>query len=152
VIIIAAMGKNRVIGSGAGMPWDVPEEFRQFLNLVDGHPVIMGRRSWEIFGPQLSGVHPIVVSRRIAAMKGAIVRPSVQAAVAEARRWGGKFFSAGGAQIYAQTIPLAEAMYLSTIKGEFSGDTYFPAFDESEWKVTRHEDHPAFEFRVYERS
>ena len=60
-------------------------------------------------------------------------------------------FSAGGASIYAQTIPLADTMYLSYIKGQYSGDAYFPEFSEQEWAVEKREDHPRFEFVVYRR-
>jgi dihydrofolate reductase len=68
-----------------------------------------------------------------------------------AETFGPTYFSAGGATIYAQTIPLADTMYLSYIKGTFAGDTYFPPFDMNEWKVERREDHARFEFVVYRR-
>ncbi len=60
-------------------------------------------------------------------------------------------FSAGGAQIYRQTLPLAERMVLSYIKGEFAGNAYFPEFDESEWDVVERHDHPAYELVIYDR-
>ena len=151
MIIISAMSRDRVIGSGDGMPWNVPEEYQKFLRFVEGQTVIMGRRSYEIFGDDLTTTHNIVVSRSIKEMPGAVVCSSVEEAVATARSYGKTVFSAGGGSIYAQTLPLADAMYLSYIKGHFEGDTYFPAFDEAEWDVVKREDHPAFEFVVYER-
>ena len=69
-----------------------------------------------------------------------------------AESFGTTVFSAGGASIYAQTIPLADTMYLSYIKGRFTGDAYFPEFSEEEWAVERREDHPRFEFVVYRRT
>jgi dihydrofolate reductase len=151
VILIAAMGRNRVIGSGSGMPWSVPEEYRQFLDFIDGQTVIMGRRSWSVFGPDLTSRHNIVVSRSATDLEGARVARDIPSAIRLGEQLGGTLFVAGGAQIYAQTLPLAGAMYLSYIKGEFEGDAYFPEFDRSEWEVTRREDHAEFEFVVYER-
>ena len=151
MIIISAMSYSRIIGSGAGMPWNVPEEYQQFLRFVDGQTVIMGRRSFEIFGPDLTTTRNIVVSRSISEVPGAVVCGSIQEAVETARSYGKTVFSAGGGSIYAQTVPLADTMYLSYIKGNFEGDTYFPAFDKTEWDIVRREDRPAFEFIVYQR-
>ncbi|MEE3258297.1 MAG: dihydrofolate reductase [Candidatus Latescibacterota bacterium] len=73
MIIIPAMSKDRVIGSGDGMPWSVPEEYQQFLGFVEGQTVTMGRRSYEIFGPDLTSAHNIVVSRSGMAQEGGSV-------------------------------------------------------------------------------
>src|SRR5215210_4582531 len=156
MIIISAMTQDRVIGNGDGMPWDVPEEYEHFLRLIDGQTVVIGRRSWEIFGDGLTSAHNVVVSRRGASIdqgptRGAVVVPSVAEALKVAESFGRTVFSAGGASVYEQTVPLADAMYLSYIKGSYTGDAYFPAFDEREWAVERREDHPRFEFVVYRR-
>jgi dihydrofolate reductase len=151
VIIIGAMSSDRVIGRGDGMPWDVPEEYAQFLRFVRGQTVIIGRRSYEIFGGGLTSAHTVVVSRSSGELPGAVLAPSVEEAVRVAESFGKTVFSAGGASIYEQTLPLADTMYLSYIKGRFTGDAYFPAFSEREWVVERREDHPRFEFVVYRR-
>ena len=151
MIIISAMTRDRVIGSGDGMPWSVPEEYAQFLDLVRGQTVIMGRRSFEIFGPDLAESNVVVVSRSAGSVPGAEVVAGIDEAVRHAESYGTEVFSAGGASIYRQTLPLADAMYLSTIKGDFEGDAYFPEFDEAAWRVERREDHPRFEFVVYRR-
>ena len=151
MIIIGAMAENRVIGSGDGMPWDVPEEYAHFQRLVDGQTIIIGRRSYEIFRDSLTSAHNVVISRTAAPLPGAVVVPSVEDAMRTAERFGPIYFSAGGATIYTQTIPLADTMYLSYIKGTFAGDAYFPPFDANEWKVERREDHSRFEFVVYRR-
>ena len=151
MIIVGAMAENRVIGSGDGMPWDVPEEYAHFQQLVAGGTIIIGRRSYEIFRDSLTSAHNIVISRSAVTFAGAVVVPSVEEAMRAAETFGPTYFSAGGATIYAQTIPLADTMYLSYIKGTFAGDAYFPPFDETEWRVERREDHPRFEFVVYRR-
>ena len=81
MIIVGAMSSNRVIGSGDGMPWDVPEEYDHFLRLVEGKTIIIGRKSYEIFGGNLSSRHNIVVSRSRQDLEGAIVVPSVERAM-----------------------------------------------------------------------
>jgi dihydrofolate reductase len=133
------------------MPWSVPEEYAQFRRFIEGQTLIIGRRSWEIFGPDLTSAHNIVVSRTAREIEGAIVVDSVERAVETADGLGLKVFSAGGAQIYRQTVPLADTMYLSYIKGVFSGDAHFPEFDEDAWEVMTRRQHEAFEFVVYER-
>ena len=152
MIVIGAMATNRVIGSGDGMPWDVPEEYGHFLRLVEGQTIIIGRRSYDIFGKGLTSAHNVVVSRSAGGGGGGtVVVPSIEDALRVAGSFGETVFSAGGASIYAQTIPLADTMYLSYIKGQYSGDAYFPEFSEQEWAVEKREDHPRFEFVVYRR-
>jgi len=150
MIIVGALSTNHVIGSGNGMPWDVPEEYAHFLRLIEGQTIIIGRRSYEIFGGSLTSAHTVVVSRSTTLPRATVVY-SVEEAVRVATSFGTTVFSAGGASIYEQTIGLADTMYLSYIKGRFSGDAYFPPFSEQEWAVERREDHPRFEFVVYRR-
>ena len=150
MIIIGALSTDHVIGSGDGMPWDVPEEYAQFLRLIEGQTIIIGRRSYEIFGDGLTSAHTVVVSRSANLPRASVV-PSVEEAVRVAASFGTTVFSAGGASIYEQTIGLADTMYLSYIKGRFTGDAYFPQFSGQEWAVERREDHPRFEFVVYRR-
>jgi len=145
------MSADRIIGSGDGMPWDVPEEYARFLRFIEGQTVIIGRRSFEIFGQGLTSAHTVVVSRSAGKLPGAVVVTSVEDALRTAGSFDGTVFSAGGASIYTQTVPLAETMYLSYIKGHFTGDAYFPAFSDRDWAVDRREDHPRFEFVVYRR-
>src|SRR5688572_21154657 len=102
MIIVGAMAPNRVIGKGDGLPWDVPEEYDHFLRLIDGKTIIIGRRSYEIFGDDLSSAHNVVVSRSVNAMPGAIVVPTLEDALRVAASFGRTFFSAGGATIYEQ--------------------------------------------------
>lgn len=152
MILISAMGAaNRVIGNAGALPWNIPDEYRQFLDFVRGNVVLLGRTSYEIFGPDLIDSKLVVVSRSVTSLPDARVCADVPTAVDTARGLGGTVFSAGGASIYRQTLPLADSMYLSLVKGDFAGDAFFPDFDESEWEIVRTDDHPAFEFRVYSR-
>ena len=151
MIIISAIGSNNVIGWGNRMPWNVPEEYRQFLDLIRDQVVIMGRISYEIFKNNLTSKVNLVVTRQPQKYPGVITCSNVVEAVRKGRAYGKTLFSAGGASVYEQTIPLAEKMFLSYIKGDFRGDKFFPQFEEKEWEVEKREDHPQFEFVVYRR-
>jgi dihydrofolate reductase len=151
MIIIAAMAENRVIGSGDGLPWDVPEEYEQYRRFIADQTVIMGRRSFEIFGDDLTSRHAVVVSRSKKHIEGAVVCGSLEEAAEKAATFGRTVFINGGASIYEQALPLADEMYLSIIKGRYAGDAYFPEFDEIEWEIVERQDHDEFEFRHYRR-
>lgn len=151
-IIIAAMGKNGVIGVGEGMPWHVPEEYEHYIRLVSGQAVIMGRRSWEIFGKDLTTTQNIVVSRS-GRVTGAMAVPSLELALTQAVDTGRTVFIAGGASIYTQALEsdCVDEMYLSTIHGDHTGDSFFPAWDATQWSVARREQQARFEFVVWRR-
>ena len=145
------MTRDRVIGKDNGLPWSIPDEYQQFLAHVRGQAVIFGRKSFEIYGPDLPESDLFVVCRSAFDLPGAQTFTTVDAAVVAAGQTGKKLFCAGGAALYALTLPIAQAMYLSIIKGDYDGDAHFPEFDESAWRLTRRDDHAEFEFRVYER-
>ena len=87
VVIISAMSEERVIGVGEGMPWDVPKEYQQYLRFVTGNTVVMGRRTFEIFGPDLPESTTAIVVTRSKAVGDAIVARSLEEAIAKARQW-----------------------------------------------------------------
>ena len=144
MIIISAMSENRVIGSGRGMPWHVPAEYDQYLRFVNGNCVIMGRTTYEIFGADLSETTSIVVVSRSASIANAIVARSFDEAVMIANKSDKRVFVAGGSSIYSLAIDVASEMYLSTIKGEFEGDSYFPAIDLDAWGIVEEKDQGEF--------
>ena len=150
--IIAAMSENRVIGQGDGMPWDVPDEYQQYLEFVRGNTVLMGRRSFEIFGADTTAAHVVVLSHRPQPARGAVVCQNLTEALDAARSFGQPIFSCGGAKVYEQTIPLASEMLLSTIKGKFTGDRCFPDFDSRDWRVVDEREEEEYLFRRWVRS
>ncbi len=120
MIIISAMSQDRIIGKGDGLPWSVPEEYNQFLDFIRGQTVVLGRKSYPVFGKSLTSDHNVVVSRSIRELPGAVVVPTIEEAVELATSYGKTVFSAGGSTIYEQTIPLADAMYLSFMKAAYA--------------------------------
>ena len=156
--IIAAMSTNRVIGLNNCLPWDLPADLRRFKALTMGHHLIVGRKTFESIGRPLPG-------RKIMVITGSThyTPPGVQVAhslgEALSRATGDEeIFIGGGGEIYRQTLDLADRIYLTLVHGEFEGDTHFPRFDQSDWRVvsgeTRCSDHEnkyLHSFHVYER-
>jgi dihydrofolate reductase len=154
VKIIAAMTAGRVIGAGDGMPWSVPADYQHFLASVDGNAIIMGRRSWSIFGPDLRtrDVDVVVVSRSADAIDGATVARDPASALATARSFGRpEIYCAGGGSIYRAMIGMADELVLSIIPGDYDGDTYFPEIDESIWRLASTEPRDGFDLHHYLR-
>ena len=150
--IISALSKNRVIGSGDGMPWDVPDEYQHFLDTTRNQTLIIGRRSYEIFGPTLTCRYCYVVTRGSGPFEKGIAVASLDGAIQQACEHDNKVFVAGGASIYAQAISRADSMLLSYIKGDFEGDAFFPEFDDADWNITFREDRGAYELVEYTRA
>lgn len=150
-IIIAALSRDHIIGTQDGMPWNVPEEYAQYLDFVRGQSVIMGRKTFEIFREDLSSKRAFVVSRQLDAGPGYEVCEGLDQALARAQTFPETIFVAGGASIYAQALDKVDQLYLSYIKGDFDGIAYFPEFDQSLWEIIKQEDHPRFQFVVYQR-
>jgi dihydrofolate reductase len=151
--LIAAVAENRVIGKGDGMPWNLPDEYEHYRRIIADQTVLMGRRSYEIFGKDLTSRHAMVVSRTVEkhSLGAAIVCSSLEEAVDKAQSLGREVYINGGASIYEQALPMVDEMDLSIIKGNFEGDAYFPEFDESDWRIAERSDHGAWEFRRYLR-
>ena len=156
IYLIAAVAKNGVIGADGALPWRLPEDLKHFRKLMLGHPVIMGRRTWESLGKPLPGRENIVISRRPGfEAPGASVAASVAAAIALCA---GEplAFVIGGAEIYAAALPIADRLVLTEIDRDYEGDTRFPDWDRKNWRASRKETHTAaggvrFDFVLYER-
>lgn len=150
IIIISAIGSNRIIGDGHGLPWHIPKEYRQFLNYIKGQTVLMGRKSYEIFNHDMLPKRMVVVSRTFKS-KTASVLPSLPEALEHSKKFPEDVFVCGGQAIYEESIQHADYMYLSFIKGEHRGNVYFPEFEEGEWSIEKEEEHDEFNFVIYRR-
>jgi dihydrofolate reductase len=156
IYLVAAVARNGVIGANGKLPWQLPEDLRHFKKLTLGHPVIMGRRTWDSLPHALPGRENIVVTRSANRdMSGASVAKSVEAAIAMCA---GEpiAFVIGGAGIFAETLPIADGLVLTEIERDYEGDVVFPDWDRSAWKETQRERHTSaegvpFSFVLYER-
>ena len=155
IIIIAAMARNRVLGRNNGIPWHIPSEQQLFRALTLGHPVIMGRNTWESLGRPLAGRRNIVLSRSSPpADTKAEWSPNLTEALKLAQP-ATKIFIIGGAQVYQQALPLADTLVLSLIDLEVEGDRHFPTFSTSDFVLVTQRlftDTPAYTLNIYQRT
>ncbi len=152
IALIAAMGRNRVIGLAGSLPWRLPADLRHFRSLTIGKPVLMGRKTFESIGKPLPGRTNVIVTRRFGYhAEGCQVFTDLDMAF-EAFRGSAELMVIGGASIYGQTLPRATRIYLTLIDTEFEGDAFFPEYDASNWILTARSDHAADEKNAYDYS
>jgi dihydrofolate reductase len=139
---IAAMARNRVIGAGNTIPWHLPDDFRWFRQKTTGHILLMGRRTYESIGRPLPHRATWVLTRSRLEIPGVrIVRDlgAIDPAAEPAT-----IFICGGAQVYAQALPACSDLFLTRLKREVPGDTFFPEFEHAFEAVDEPLDHPEF--------
>lgn len=153
ISIIAAMDENRVIGRGNRLPWHLPVDLRRFRRLTLGHPIIMGRKTYESIGKPLDGRKNIVVTRQtLYHAKGCVVVHNLCAAFTACGD-AGEVFVLGGETLFRDVMPLADKVYLTVVRTRVEGDARFPPLPEELELVSREEAQDVFplEFLLYER-
>lgn len=157
IVLIAAIAANGVIGADNTLPWRIADDLKRFKALTLGHPIIMGRKTWESLGRALPGRHNLVITRNPDyCAQGATVVTSVAAAI-DACASEKTAFVIGGAEIYAQTLPLAQRMEITEIHATVAGDAYFPEFSRTDWSEMTRDPHVspdglAYDFVSYQRT
>ncbi len=159
ISIIVAVAQNGVIGHENRLLWHLKEDMRHFRTLTTGHPVIMGRKTYESLGRPLPNRTNVVITRsEDARFEGCLTAHSLSGALAMFPA-DEEVFVIGGAQIYSLALPLADRFYLTVIEHDYEGDTRFPAWDASQWRLRSSESAPCgenfpwpYRFETYERS
>jgi dihydrofolate reductase len=155
IYVVAAVAANGIIGVKGQLPWSLPEDLKHFKRLTMGHPIIMGRRTWESLKGPLPGRDNIVVTRTPGyEAPGAAVATSLEAALALCLGESVAFVI-GGSQLFKDSLPIAAGLVMTEIDRPYEGDTWFPEYDRSRWKETQREQHVAadgtrFDFVLYE--
>jgi dihydrofolate reductase len=151
--LVVAVARNGVIGRANQLPWHLPAELAHFKRVTMGHPVVMGRRTFQSIGRPLPGRLNIVVSRNLELeAPGCTVVPSLEAAW-KAADGAQETCVIGGTTLFREALPIADRIYLTEVEAEVPGDTYFPELDRREWvekASTRHEadERHAYSFRI----
>jgi dihydrofolate reductase len=157
VVLVAARARNGVIGLAGGIPWRIPADFAHFKRVTVGHPLVLGRTTFEGIGKPLPDRQSIVVTRDARwAWDGVLVARSVEEALDLGRELDEEVVNVGGgAQVYADALAHATDQVLTEVDLAPEGDTHYPEFDEAEWHEARREDHadhdPAYRVRWLER-
>jgi dihydrofolate reductase len=139
IAIIAALAKNRTIGIDNVLPWRCPEDLKHFKALTLGHHLIMGRKTFDSIGRALPGRTTVVITRnRTLSFAGCQIAHSLPEAI-RACTDKADIFIAGGADIYRQSLALADILYLTEIQQDVTGDAHFPELDENIWQEVSRE-------------
>lgn len=132
ISLIVAMGENRVIGVDNRMPWHLSADLKRFRKITMGKPLVMGRRTHESIGRPLPGRKNIVLtSNREYAAPGCVVVHTLAEALSEADA--DEIMVIGGSSLYEELLPKADRLYLTLIRRDFAGDTFFPELEWKEW-------------------
>ena len=153
------MAKNRVIGADDKIPWHLPNELKLFKSLTMGHHIVMGRKTYESIGRLLPGRTTVIVTRQPDyAVPGAIVAHSVGDAI-RACEGDDEIFVIGGAELFRETLPAADRLYLTIVDAEPEGDVFMPEIDMREWRETSAQSFASdekhahdYRFSIYDRS
>ncbi|MFI5391065.1 MAG: dihydrofolate reductase [Bacteriovoracales bacterium] len=157
ISLVVAMGPNREIGSNNQIPWKLSEDLKNFKKTTLGHHILMGRKTFESIGKPLPGRINLILSRnKDFQVKDCITVRSIDEAINYARSKGEyELMVIGGAEIYKEALPHAKRIYLSQVEFSGSADTYFPEFNEKNWKVISEIKHSGdsipWTFRIIER-
>jgi dihydrofolate reductase len=159
ISLIAAMARDRVIGVGNRLPWHLPEDLKHFKQVTHGHPIVMGRKTFESIGRLLPGRENRIVSRQPGyRVEGARVFSSLREACEAPAPSDREIFVIGGEQVYREALPIADRLYLTEIDAAFEGDAFFPAWNRAEFREASRERFApgegrafAFDFVVLER-
>lgn len=151
LIAIVAMSSNRVIGRDGTLPWHFPEDLKFFKRTTLGHPILMGRTTFESIGRPLPGRQNVVLSRTMDSREGITVIREV-AELAQVCPEAETVFVIGGAQVYAELLSKCDGLYLTWIEQAYEGDTFLPPFEDLFVLKEVIEKTEALEFRYYERT
>lgn len=142
IVLVAAMGRNRVIGVDGRMPWHLPADLKHFKSVTMGHPIVMGRRTFESVGRPLPGRRNIVLSTSLeSAPDGVEVCGSLEDALAGIED--DAVMVIGGGAVYEEALPRADRMELTLVDALPDGDTFFPDHDRHEWALRAMSRRPA---------
>jgi len=154
ISLIVALSENHVIGTGNRLPWSLPEDLKRFKRVTMGHPVIMGRKTYESIGRLLPGRENIIITRnKNFSVEGAIVSSSLEEAYEKASTSPGseEVFVIGGGEIFSLALPHADKLYLTWVHKKIPGDAHFPEIDAKNFHETFREKHSEFTFVDLER-
>jgi dihydrofolate reductase len=153
VCIVVATAEDNVIGKDNQLIWHLPADLKHFKHLTMGHPILMGRKTYESIGKPLPGRTTIIITRqKDYQVEGCIVVHSVKDAIEKGLQLDQDIYIIGGAEIYKQALPFTDTIELTKIHHSFDGDTYFPDINDEEWETESKENHEPDEKNKYSYS
>lgn len=140
--LIVAMTRAGVIGRGGGLPWRLSADLKRFKLLTMGHHIVMGRKTYESLGRLLPGRTAVIITRAAdyIPLFGGLVASNVDESLRQCQG-DAEPFVIGGGEIFHLTLPRADRLYVTWVEAEVAGDTYFPSWNEAEWRMSHSERH-----------
>lgn len=157
---LVATSENNVIGKNNQLPWKLPNDFKYFKNKTWGMPVVMGRKTYESMELELKGrINIVVTTNKEWKRENVQVASSIEEGIKKAEETDCKeIFIIGGGEIFKQSMDIVNRLYITRVHATINGDTFYPAIDESKWKLVSEDPHPADEkhefaytFQVWEK-
>lgn len=153
IVIIAAIAQKNALGKNNELIWHLPADLKRFKQQTSGHPIVMGRKTFESLGRPLPNRTNIVITRsKTFQCEGIIVTNSLEDAIKTAKKINEKIYIIGGATIYKQAIDKADKLDITLVHHSFEADVFFPEIDKNIWKEERREDFTADEKNPYDYS
>ena len=154
ISLIAAVSENGAIGKNNDLPWRLPDDMKYFMGTTSGHHVIMGRKNYESlpekYRPLPNRVNIVVTRQKGYPAPDCLIAYSIQEGIEMARKAGEmELFIIGGAEIYSATLPMADYLYITEVKANVAGDTYFPKYGKDDWDEISRKPHAADEKHIY---
>ncbi|MGA7966114.1 MAG: dihydrofolate reductase [Gammaproteobacteria bacterium] len=149
IVLVAAVAENGVIGQGGVMPWHLPADLAHFKRVTWGHPILMGRRTFEAIGRALPGRRNIVLTRDPDFSAPGIETASSLEQALERIGEAAQVMVIGGAELYRIALPLAQRIYLTRIHASPEGDTFFPDLIPTQWRQLERKTHPTDKLHPY---
>jgi dihydrofolate reductase len=159
--IIVAMGENGLIGNRGKLPWSLPADMKHFRDLTNGHPVIMGRKTYDSipdnFRPLSNRMNVVLSGNQSLVFQGAYRASSLSEAIdfileePEKKINYSRAYVMGGSSVYREALSSASFMELTHVKGDYKGDVFFPVVNWDEWRELNREDFDTHSFVSYER-
>ncbi len=154
--IVVAIAKNNVIGSKNDLPWYLPEDLKRFRQITTGHTVIMGRKTFESIVARIGKPLPNRKNIVITSQPETITVDGVEtfrslAAALDAHKTDEQIFIIGGARMFAEALPLADALYVTHVEKDYPGDVFFPDIDWSQWSKINEQQFDGFSFADYRK-
>ena len=152
VTLIAAVGRNGVIGADNAMPWHLPEDFAYFKRTTMGHPMVMGRKTFDSIGRVLPGRRTIVVTRQHDWQHADVETAHSLSDALSLAGPADEVFVCGGGEVYREAMPWAHRLLVTEVDQEPEGDVRFPEIDPAQWRETAREERDGFAWVTYERA
>ena len=145
ITLVAALSRNGVIGRDGALPWHLPDDLQRFKSLTMGHPILMGRRTFDSIGRALPGRRNLVLTHRPADLPDGVEAVDSLEAAISACAGESELCVIGGAGLFRLAMPLATRLELTLVHAVVEGDVLFPDYDARLWREIARSEHPADE-------